>query len=147
MSLQTNKAFMAKYQCGFSYVEIMVATVLLAVALIPAMDALQHGIQSSTVHENQTVAQYQLTAKLEDVLAQPFGSLDAAATAAGSPTTITTYSDTAGSTNRRLVYLSRYDGDNADADNDPFTGIDAGLIWVRVELEATSKSIETLTSQ
>ena len=137
----------AAHQSGFSYVEIMVATVLLVVALIPAMDALQHGIQSSTVHENQTVAQYQLTAKLEDVLAQPFGLLDAAATVAGSSTTITSYSDTAGSTNRRLVYLSRYDGDNADTDNDPFTGIDAGLIWVRVELEATSKSIETLTSQ
>ena len=58
----------------------------------------------------------------------------------------TVYSDAAGATNRRLVYLSRYDADNADGDNDFFTGMDAGLVWVRVELEGTTQAIEGLTS-
>lgn len=145
MSHPIYNSMSARHQRGLSYVEVMVATVLLVVALLPALDALQSGIQSSTIHETQSVDQYQLLSKLEDVLAQPFGSLDAAATMAGSKNTITTYSDAVGSNNRRLVYLSRYDGDNTDTDNDPFTGIDDGLIWVRVEIETSNKAIETLT--
>lgn len=134
-----------RYQNGLSYVEVMLATVLLVITLVPAMQALQSGIQVSTVLESNTVDQFQLTGKLEEVLAQPFGSLDAAATVAGNQNTITSYSDGVSSTNRRLVYLSRYDGDNADADNNPFSGIDDGLIWIRVEIENTTQSIETLT--
>jgi hypothetical protein len=33
------------------------------------------------------------------------------------------------------------------ADNDPFTGTDAGLLWIRIELEGTGYAIETLTSE
>ena len=46
-----------------------------------------------------------------------------------------------------MVLLSGYDGDNADADDDPFTGTDAGLLWVQVQVEATSHARETLTVQ
>ena len=45
---------------------------------------------------------------------------------------------------RALVYLWRYDGDNADADNDPFTGIDPELLWMKVEIENSPLSFETL---
>jgi hypothetical protein len=44
------------------------------------------------------------------------------------------------------VFLSRYDGDNADGDGDPFTGTDGDLIWVRVEIPGTTLDIEALTS-
>jgi len=46
----------------------------------------------------------------------------------------------------RNVFLSRYDGDNADTNNNPFDGVDAGLIWVRVEIAGSSLSIESLIS-
>ena len=43
--------------------------------------------------------------------------------------------------------MSRYDGDNADGDDDPLTGTDDGLLHVRVEIEDTVYVFETLTSQ
>ena len=132
-------------QRGFSYVEVLVATVLVAICLVPALEALQTGIQGAAVHESDTVNKNRLSAKLEEVLAAPLSDLDAAALAAGDTTTPTSYSDTAGTTDRRLVYLSRFDGDNADADDDPFTGVDEGLIWVRVAIENSAHALETLT--
>jgi Tfp pilus assembly protein PilV len=68
-------------QTGFSYVEVLVATVLIATALVPALDALQPGIQASQIHHVQTENRYLLTAKMEAVLAEPFADLDAAAVA------------------------------------------------------------------
>jgi hypothetical protein len=88
-----------------------------------------------------------MIAKLEDVLAEPFSSLEVAATDAASASVPTSYSDNSGSVNRRVVYLSLYDGDNADADDDPFTGGDAGLMWIRTEIEGTLMSVESLVSK
>ena len=58
----------------------------------------------------------------------------------------TALSDTAGSADRRLVYISGYDGDNADADNDPATGTDANLFLIRVEIEGTANVVQSLTT-
>ena len=136
---------------GFSYVEVLVATVLIAVVLVPAMDSLVPAVTGSGIHETYTEDRYQLIALFEEVLAEPLTDLDAAATAAGNPDTATSYSDifTYGNGRQitRNVFLSRYDGDNADSDNDPFTGIDEGLLWVRVEIANTTLSIESLSSE
>jgi len=134
-------------QSGISYIEVLIAVALIAISLAPMMDAVHTATVSASVHEDATVQHLHLIAALEDVLAEPFSSLEAAATAAGSELVLTTYSDLPGSTNRRLVFLSLYDGDNADTDNDPFTGTDQGLMWVRVEIEDTVQAIETLVSQ
>lgn len=134
-------------QAGISYIEVLIAATLIAVSLVPMMDAVRTATVSASVHEDAAVQNLHLIATLEDVLAEPFSSLDAAATAAGSESTLTSYSDLAGSSNRRLVFLSLYDGDNADTDDDPFTGTDQGLMWVRVEIEDTVQAIETLISQ
>jgi hypothetical protein len=136
-----------RHQNGLSYVEVLVATVLIALSLAPTLSALNGGLAASSVQESYVTDHYYLMGKVEEVLAQPFGNLDAAASAAGSPSTPTAYSDPAGSDRRRLVFLSRYDGDNADADDDPFTGVDEGLLWVRIEIEDTSQEFETLTSR
>jgi hypothetical protein len=134
-------------QSGITYVEVLIAAALIAVSLVPMMDAVRTASISAGVHEDAAVQNLHLVATMEDVLAEPFASLEAAATAAGSESTLTSYSDLAGANNRRLVFLSLYDGDNADTDNDPFTGTDPGLMWVRVELEGTAQAIETLISQ
>ena len=134
-------------QSGISYIEVLIAVALIAISLTPMMDAIRTATISASVHEDAAVQHLHLIAMLEDVLAEPFASLDAAATAAGSESVLTTYSDLAGSTNRRLVFLSLYDGDNADTDNNPFTGTDADLLWVRVEIEGTVQTIETLISR
>ena len=132
---------------GFSYIEVLIATVLIAITLVPALDALQGAMLGSAMHENATSQQYHLQSKLEEVLAKSFDELDAAAVIAGDHTVVTSFSDSIGATDRRLVYLSKYDGDNADSDNNYFTGVDKDLLWVRVEIENTSYSFETLSNK
>jgi len=138
-------------QRGLSYIEALLATLLIAVSLVPATDALRSGIKGASVHESLTVETYLLLGKMEYVLSQSVAVLDDAAAVAGSPTAPTAYSDKVtlpdGAELDRRVYLSRYDGDNADADDDPFTGADEGLLWVRVDIAGTAHALETLTSR
>jgi type II secretory pathway component PulJ len=138
-------------QDGLTYMEVLVATVLIALLLVPGLQALNSGLQSTAVQSSLEEEQAILQGKLADLLAIPFATLDAAAQAAGGPTTPTSLSDTVtlsdGRTLSRQVFLSRYDGDNADADGDPYSGTDAGLLWVRVTLLGTALAQETLTAQ
>ena len=132
---------------GFSYVEVLIATALISLALAPALDALIGGIQGAGIHVTMAEEHYHLLGGLEQVLAEPFDELDAEALAVGDPAVATAYSDASGTPRRRLVFLARYDGDDADADGDPFTGGDDGLLWVAVELEHTGRVLESLTSR
>jgi hypothetical protein len=136
---------------GFSYVEVLVATTLIVLALVPALDALIPGISGSDIHESLAEDHYRLAGRLEQVLVEPFHDLQTEAIAAGNPSTPTAYSDVYtyadGRQITRDVFLSRYDGDNADADNDPFTGTDDGLLWVRIAIAGTGMSIESLISE
>jgi type II secretory pathway pseudopilin PulG len=140
-----------KNMTGFSYVEVLVAVTLIVIALVPALDALIPGMAGSGIHETIAEDHYQLAGKLEQVLVEPFGQLNSAAKAAGNSTTPTTYSDAVTYANgrqiNRNVFIARYDADNADADNDPFTGTDDGLLWVRVAIAGTGISIESLVSE
>lgn len=135
---------------GFTYIEVIVATALLAVSLLPALESLSVGVKGSAIHETVTVDNYFLSARMETLLAEPYGDLDIEALAVNNPATPTAYSDTVitadGRTLVRQVYLSRYDADNADSDNDFFTGTDAGLLWIRVELAGTALGLESLTN-
>ncbi len=124
-------------RAGFSYVEVLLATALLALALVPALEALEIGVRGGGVHEAEVGRHYRALGAMEEVLAQPFADLQAEAiAAAGAPTT---YSDPPGTPDRRLVYLSGYDADGDSVD-------DPGLLRVRVEIEATAHVLETLTT-
>jgi type II secretory pathway pseudopilin PulG len=131
---------------GFSYVEVLVTVALIALVMVPAIEGLSTGILGAGVHQRMAVADIHLTSLLEETLAQPFSALDAEAVAVNDPKVETAYSDPPGSARRRLVYLARYDGDDADGDGKRFTGGDPGLLWVRVELENTARALETLTA-
>jgi type II secretory pathway component PulJ len=137
-------------QQGFSYVEVMAATLILALCLVPAMEALEASGKTARVPESLGVDRYHLLDKMEWILTQPFNDLDAAAQAAGSESTASSYSDLITSTDGRSltrnVYLSRYDGDNLD-DSNPFTGTDEGLLWIRIVIEGTTLIFETLASR
>jgi Tfp pilus assembly protein PilV len=139
--------FLPRRQIGATYIEVLLASVLLAISLVPMTNAVRGAIDSSAVHEDTAIQQLHLTAKLEDVLAETFSSLEEAAADAGSASVPAIYSDGANAHNRRLVYLSLYDGDNADSDDDPFTGVDPGLMWIRTEIEGTLMSVESLVSK
>ena len=133
-------------QSGLSYIEVMVATLLIAVALVPMMEALGPGIQAAALHRQQAEVHYVLAGKLETVLAEPFADLDAAATAAGAYTAATTYSDLVAVVPHQ-VFIWRYDADDADADSNVFTGGEEDLLWVQVQTQAGNHRFETLLSQ
>jgi len=141
-------AMTVQRQTGLSYIEVLVASAVIAVSLVPAMEAMNASLKSNQLSKSLQQQHYLLQEKYEEVLAQSFDSLDAEALSLTSPNVISNvFSDTAGVPNRRLVYVQRYDADNADGDDDPFTGGDAGLCWLRVEIEGTRLSREVLVSK
>ena len=131
-------------QFGLTLVEVLVTIVLLAVLLVPAINALQSGVVGTQVHGDVSASTLRLAAQLEELLAEPFASLSDAAIAAGSRSTPSSYSEAAGTPGRLVVYLSFYDGDNQDSDNDPFTGTEPDLLWIRVDIENSVHSLQTV---
>src|SRR5882724_9075166 len=120
---------------GFSYIEVLVAISLIAVTLVPAMQALQVSEIVSSAHMTELSIEQRLSARMEETLARPYATLDGAAIAAGNAVTATLpapYSDTSGTTTtpQILVTVYRYDGANA-------TGNDYGLLWVKVFVDSS----------
>jgi len=146
-------------QIGLTYIEVLIAMVLIALALIPALDALSTGMLGTTIYRSSSAEHYAATSIMEELLAEQHGVLVSAAAAAGDQLTPSSYSDAPATPNRRLVFLGLYDADNADGDNnlftvldpnfdgdnDPFTGF-TGLVWVRVEIEGSITAFESLSA-
>ena len=130
---------------GFSYVEVLIATALMALMLAPALDGLSIGLLGARVHTERTLAHYHLASLVEEVLAQSFDELEAEAGAAGGFGNPTAYSDANGTSSRRLVYLAKYDLDNADGDSDRLTDPEDDFLLVRVEIEGTRDFLEALS--
>ncbi len=128
------------WESGLSYVEVLIATFLVAIALVPALDAMHSGIAGAGVHTELARNHYRLSEKVEELFAQPYFELAAeAATAGGSNNLVDAYSDAAGTADRRMVYLAFYDGHTRG-----FVGSDTGLLWIRVAIEGGPQSVQTL---
>lgn len=120
-------------QRGFTYTEVMVSAVLLAVLVVPALQALQGGI-AGVANTSLAARGPALRAKMEEVLAKPFPDLYARTYLAGgnSATTVSVaYSDAAAAPGRRVVVIYRY-----DASAKALSAGDTGLLYVRVYYEA-----------
>ena len=150
---------MSHRQTGLTYVEVLIAIAIIAVALVPALEALHTGMLGTEIHQASTSQHYAVTARMEEMLAEQHGVLVAAAAITGGPTMPSSYSDPAGTPDRRLVYVALYDADNLDGDGDVFTVLDpnldgdsdpytgfTGLVWVRVELEGSVIAFESLSA-
>lgn len=136
---------------GFSYVEILLAIVLIAICLVPAMEALGPAFSNIAGREELSGDFMALRSKLEEVLAAPWSELEDEAVPEGSPLLPTIFSETPytmpdGRLITLNVYISGYDGNNADQDDDPFTGTDSGLLYVKVAVKGTQQQMETLVS-
>ena len=147
-------------QEGLTYIEVLIAAALIAIAVLPAMDALYTGMLGSDVYESTSAEHYAALAKMEEVLAEPQSLLLTAAAAVGDENTpSSSYSDAAGTPDRRLVFVALYDADDSDGDgnvltvpdpktdgdNDPYTSY-VGLLWVRVEVEGSVTFLESLSA-
>ncbi len=134
-------------QRGFGYVEALVAVILLTVVLVPALESLGNATRNAPTAAQDDALWMSAANKLRDVTGSRFDDLDTAAVAAGGPNTASSLSDPVGGNPRVLIYLSRYDGDNADGDNNGFTGVDTDLIWVRAAIADTPVSLDTLVAR
>jgi hypothetical protein len=122
---------------GFSYVEILLSVVLLAVLLVPAVEALQTAILGRPTAA-ATPGTLALQSKMEQVLAAPFSRIYGESYAAGgnTPTSVSAlFSDAAGTPDRRIVVIYRY-----DASTKTLSGADTGLAYVSVYYEAQGAS-------
>lgn len=141
MSIKDANSTLRRQQEGLTLVEVLVAMTLLAILMVPAIQALNTGFLGAEVHELRITNHFRLVSRLEEVLAEPFGTLESAAAGHKIPSS---YSEAAATPERLLVYISTYDLDNADADADPFTGTDDDVLWINVAIEGTTLSLATL---
>jgi type II secretory pathway component PulJ len=135
-----------KAQRGFSYVEILLSVVLLAVLLVPALEALQSAIAGNA---NAPLVRRHLALqdKIERVLSRPFADLYTQTYAPGGNTTTSvsaSLSDPAGTPERRNVVLYRYDASAAAP-----SAADTGLLFVAVyyENEPADRALTTLVGR
>ena len=130
---------------GFSYVEILVSVLLLAILLVPALDSLSSAIRGG---DSQLAArQLDLRNKMEETLSKPFGALYAQTYLSGANTTTsvsTTFSDAAGVADRRVVVLYRF-----DAATKALSSNDTGLLFVSAyyETDGSARALNTLTGR
>jgi hypothetical protein len=131
---------------GFSYVEILLSVTLVAVLLVPALEALQAAIAgrpSVAAMPGSLAAQ----SKMEEVLAAPFAKIYGETYVAGGNTAASVsalFSDASGTPNRRVVTIYRY-----DASTKALSSADTGLAYVSVYYEADgpSRALATLVGR
>jgi hypothetical protein len=106
--------------------------VLLAVLLVPALQALQSAISGGATSA-LAGSPVTLRAKMEEVLSVPFPDLYAETYAAGGNTNAVnaTFSDAAAAVNRRVVVLYRY-----NAATKALSANDTGLVYISVYYES-----------
>ena len=131
---------------GFSYVEILLSLTLLAVLLVPALDALQTAILGRPTAAAMP-GSLPLQSKMEEVLAVPFSQIYAETYKAGGNTASSVsavFSDAAGSPDRRIIVIYRY-----DASAKALSTADTGLAYVSVyyEAEGASGALATLVGR
>jgi type II secretory pathway pseudopilin PulG len=139
------KSHIAGQLQGFSYAEVLLSVVLLAVLLVPALQSLNTALAAN--NSNVSARAGALRSKMEEVLGKPFGTLYGETYAPGgnTATSISTgCSDSAGAADRRVVVLYRYDaGTNALSAND--TGL--LLISTYYQDEGSASALTTLVGR
>lgn len=139
--------FLRSRERGLSYVEVLIAVVIVALCLVPALDALRDGVRTAAAQGSQAVNQQRLKTRMEEVLANRYVTLYNAvynpvmAVCNNIPSaTVAAYSDAAGTADRLLVTVYCYDGSSPSVS-------DTGLLRVKVAIEGSNLSLDTLKSR
>lgn len=132
-------------QRGFSYAEVLLSVILLAILLVPAMQSLNTAILGSS--NDLAARQLALRSKMEEVLSKPYNKLyDNTQLSGGNTTTSisSSLSDASGATNRRVVVLYRY-----DTNTNALSSTDTGVLYVSVyyEDEGSANALNTLVGR
>jgi len=137
---------------GFSYVEAVVATAVLAIGLVPATNALRSAVVGAGVLASQGGGARGLANKMEEIVARPYAVLDFAGNLAASDETVPIRSprDAAnpgldpgpGYTDANYtVYISRTTGSKAKAKTN-----DTGMLWITV-VDSTGQALDTIVAR
>lgn len=127
------------FQLGFAYAEVLLSVILLAILLVPALQALNTGIADNAGTTAVATRQLRLRSKMEEVLSQPFNQLYAETNLSGGNTTTsvsTNYSDASGVADRRVVMFYRF-----DAATNALSANDTGLLYVNIYYEAEGSAV------
>jgi len=137
---------------GFSYAEALVATVVLAVGLVPATNALRTAVTGSVVYGAQAAGVRALANKMEEVVARPYPVLDFAGNLGNGDETVP-ISSPRNASNPGLdpgpgysdanftVYIYRTDGSKAKAQKK-----DQGMLWITV-VDANGQKLDTIVTR
>lgn len=133
------------YQRGISYAEVLLSVILLAILLVPAMQALNSAIAGGS--SNIAARQLNLRNKMEEVLSKPYNTLYAVTSVSGGNTATsisTSLSDVSGSADRRAVTIYRY-----DTTINALSAADTGVLYVSVyyEAEGSANALNTLVGR
>ncbi|NGZ85249.1 hypothetical protein [Duganella aceris] len=114
---------------GLAYVEVVMATLLMMLCLIPAVNAMRASIGAPAVAALSANGLQCVKSQMETVLAEPYLKLLAAAGNVGTPSA--TYSLPAdASCPARNVYIARYNGDNPAT----YSSSNTNLLYISVRL-------------
>lgn len=132
-------------QGGFSYAEVLLSVILLAILLVPAMQSLNSAISGGS--SSVAAKQLNLRNKMEEVLSKPYKLLYAETSVSGGNTTTSisaNYSDAAGATDRRVVVLYRY-----DTTSNALSSSDTSVLYISVyyEAEGNTNALNTLVGR
>jgi hypothetical protein len=138
-------------ECGGGYVEVLVALVIFAVCLGPALNALSASVVAAPAVAASGVDLLCVKSHMEKIMAEPYSSLLSAATAAGTVNAATSYSAAADSPAApapvcpaRQTYIARY---NPESSTNVFPSSDTGLLLVRVAVPDNTTSFTSLVAR
>lgn len=127
---------------GFSYIEVTVALLLLAICLVPAMEAVRNATRAPLVAQQTGQALACLKTRMEAVAGEPYQLLLNAAGTQTAPSSYSLAADIDGCPVRD-VFIARYDPDASPN----FTSADTGLLYIAVSTRgASGASPMTLTT-
>lgn len=130
---------------GYAYIEVLIAAIVLSLALVPASDALMEVIRHTQEVRSLLQTNYHIQVLLETVLTNPYTTL-AAELSVAAPVA-SRFSDPTATTHRRIVYILPFDADNADTDDNHFSGAESNILRVQVVSENTGIEFTTLMRQ
>jgi Tfp pilus assembly protein PilV len=130
---------------GFSYVEVLLAVFLIAVCIVPAMDALTASVAIPEAARQGANALLCVRSQMEKVMAEPYSNLSAAAAPALAPSATYSLPEDAACP-ARDVSIARYDPDGTPQ----FVATETGLLYIAVSSpgagSTSSKPMLTLTT-
>lgn len=132
-------------RAGLGQIEAMIAVALVAIAIVPALDALGVALESASLHGENVVEHYALLGLFEEVLSADFDALELIEIAQVDDSLPSVLSDPPGTPGRRLIFISPWDLDDSDGDGDPLTGTDSDVLMIRAEAEASGRAFQTVT--